>query len=162
MWVSLTRGQVALQSLGNGWHTFLYISLTIIILSLKFYSMKRRSSISVEKITVGNLRLKKKKKAKVTSLTQIYFWNLHAGRNPQTIIKAKIFHSCSFSFARASEMFSVLNGAEMNNVHYLFNNSCICSVPCLFLCILVLLTWTCRAGKNCYILRTIAKQQGKK
>lgn len=62
MWVSLTRGQVALQSLGNGWHTFLYISLTIIILSLKFYSMKHRSSISVEKITVGNLRLKKKKK----------------------------------------------------------------------------------------------------
>lgn len=40
----------------------MYISLTIIILSLKFYSMKHRSSISVEKITVGNLRLKKKKK----------------------------------------------------------------------------------------------------
>lgn len=43
----------------------MYISLTIIILSLKFYSMKRRSSISVEKITVGNLRLKKKDESNV-------------------------------------------------------------------------------------------------
>lgn len=35
-------------------------------------------------------------------------------------------------------MFCVLNEAEMNNVHYLFNNSYTCSVPCLYsLCISV-------------------------
>lgn len=54
-------------------------------------------------------------------------------QKPNNYYKGKNhFHFCSFPFTRASEIFCVLNEAEMNNVHYSFNNSCICSVPCLF------------------------------
>lgn len=54
--------------------------------------------------------------------------------------------------------FFFFNEAEMKNVCYLFNNSYICSVLCLFPCVLVLLTWICRGGRNCCILRTVAKE----
>lgn len=91
-WVFLTRVQLALQSLRNGWHIFLCISLTIIILSQKLHVMKHTSSVSIERITVDNLRLKKR--SEVMSLTHIYFWNLHAGSNSKTIIKEK---KCFFS-----------------------------------------------------------------
>lgn len=102
-------------------------------------------------------------------MTYICIWSLHAGRNPKNCYKEKKnpFNFCSFPFTRSGEMFCVgfffyfLNEVEMNNVCYLFNNSCICSVPCLFPCLFVLLTWICRGGRNCYILRTVVKEQGR-
>lgn len=100
-WVFLTRVQLALQSLRNGWHIFLCISLTIIILSQKLHVMKHTSSVSIERITVDNLRLKKR--SEVMSLTHIYFWNLHAGSNSKTIIKEKNVSFLFISICKGQE-----------------------------------------------------------
>lgn len=130
---------------------FLFVSLTIIILSQNLQSMKHKSHISIERITVDNPRWKEKWSN--IFMTHFYVWNLHAWRKPKKYYKGtNPFHFCSFPCARAS---------EMNNAHYLFNNSYARSVPVLFPSVLVLLTWICRAGKNCCILRTAAKEQGR-